>query len=112
MCVDVEDLDAKINDPSVISYSKNLCTCIEAFFDALSTDKAEDRILDIFLSYECIHTNNAAYSLLDTLRYAFDGIAYGGLHQLYTRQENEGWYPKIKLINELKPNDIDTLDEM
>ena len=112
MCIDVEDLNTKINEPSVMSYSDKLCACIEGFFDALSTDGAEDKILDIFLSYEYIHTNKAAYSLLDTLRYAFDGIAYGGLHQLYTRQENEGWYPKIKLINELKPNDIDTLPEI
>ncbi|TOF97028.1 hypothetical protein CGJ11_23165, partial [Vibrio parahaemolyticus] len=38
-------------------------------------------------------------------------FAYNGLHQLYTRQENESWHPKVVLTDVLEPNDIDTLPE-
>jgi hypothetical protein len=53
-----------------------------------------------------------AIQLFDALRNSFSCYAYNGIHQLYTRQENESWYPKIKLVERLEPNDIDSLDEM
>jgi len=49
--------------------------------------------------------------IFDALRHSFSCYAYNGLHQLYTRQENESWHPKITLVNRLEPNDIDSLDE-
>ncbi|MET3109495.1 hypothetical protein AAKU58_004352 [Oxalobacteraceae bacterium GrIS 1.18] len=57
-------------------------------------------------------TNEFAIETLDSLRHAFVSFAYNGLHQLYTRQENEGWYPKIILTEILEPNDIYILEEI
>jgi hypothetical protein len=111
MYVDIEDLKQTIFAPSIRDYSTDLCTYISELYDALSHHKAEDEILRIFSKFKYLHDKEEVYSILDTLRYSFDGIAYGGLHQLYTRQENQGWHLKVKLSCELKPNDIDTLDE-
>ncbi|RVU40094.1 hypothetical protein EOE67_07525 [Rheinheimera riviphila] len=112
MCVDTEDLCLAITSPSVKTHTGEICLYIAALFDALSCEHAEKEIENIFRNYKHLHTNKAVYCMLDTLRYAFDGIAYGGLHQLFTRQENQAWYPKITLVRELEPNDIHTLDEI
>lgn len=53
-----------------------------------------------------------AVSVLDSLRHAFCSFAYNGLHQLFTRQENENWYPKVILDEELRPNDINKLPDI
>ena len=49
--------------------------------------------------------------VMDSLRHAFQNYAAGGLHQLFTGQECEGWYPKVVLDEVLEPNDIHTLPE-
>ncbi len=51
------------------------------------------------------------YLVIDALRHAFSCYAFNGLHQLYTRQENEGWFPKVVLTEVLEPNDIYKLDD-
>lgn len=50
--------------------------------------------------------------VFDALRHSFSCYAYNGLHQLYTRQENECWHPKIKITEILTPNDIEKLDQV
>ena len=55
--------------------------------------------------------SNPIYQVLDALRYSFSCYAYNGLHQLYTRQENESWHPAIRLTEALEPNDIDSLSQ-
>jgi hypothetical protein len=52
-----------------------------------------------------------ARDVMDSLRHAFCNYASGGLHQLFTGQECEGWYPTVVLDEVLNPNDIDTLPE-
>ena len=60
---------------------------------------------------ESIDDNEQAKEVIDTLRHSFSCFSYNGLHQLYTRQENETWHPKIELTEVLEPNDTDLLDE-
>ncbi|HIF9371184.1 TPA: hypothetical protein ACX6RS_003280 [Photobacterium damselae] len=60
---------------------------------------------------EKIGENEHVSEVIDALRHSFSCFAYNGLHQLYTRQENESWHPKVVLTEVLKPNDIETLDE-
>ncbi len=60
---------------------------------------------------EKIGDNAQVNEVIDALRHSFSGFAYNGLHQLYTRQENESWHPKVVLTDVLEPNDIDTLPE-
>lgn len=47
--------------------------------------------------------------VLDSLHHAFCSYSDGGLHQLFTRQECEAWYPRVILDKVLTPNDITTL---
>jgi hypothetical protein len=49
------------------------------------------------------------HEVFDSIRHAFVSFAYNGLHQLFTRQENEVWYPRVILKAELMPNDIESL---
>lgn len=60
---------------------------------------------------EKIGDNAKVNEVIDALRHTFSSFAYNGLHQLYTRQENESWHPKVVLTEVLEPNDIHTLPE-
>lgn len=53
-----------------------------------------------------------ALPILDSLRYAFSLFARNGLHELFTCQENVGWYPRVILNKELRPNDIGELPNL
>ncbi|GKW20712.1 hypothetical protein PEC302107_24410 [Pectobacterium araliae] len=55
--------------------------------------------------------NDDVIQVFDAIRHSFACYAYNGLHQLYARQENEGWHPTVKLTEILTPNDINSLDE-
>lgn len=111
MCIDTQDLTEKINSLGYGSHVRDICRMIEDFIISLNKDDAEEEIQRIFLKYEHLFDNEHAYAIIDPIRHAFAGFAYGGLHQLFTRQENEAWYPKVLLTKELKPNDIGTLGE-
>jgi len=112
MCIDTRDLIEHIHALEHAEHIDYIYGIIEEFFTALQEKEAEEKIQKIFLSHEHLFEIEPVYAIIDPLRHAFDGFAYGGLHQLYTRQENEAWYPKVRLTRELKPNDIATLDEV
>lgn len=109
MCIDTDKLIEKLNEKNIIPYTDTLIRAIGDFRKALKNEYPEDKIQDIFIIYESLISDKDAYRVLDTLRHVFDGYAYNGLHQVFTRQENEGWYPKITLSRELLPNDIENL---
>ncbi len=111
MCIDTQDLIEKINSLGCGSHVGDICGMIEDFIISLNKEDAEEEIQKIFLKYEHLFDNEHTYAIIDPIRHAFAGFAYGGLHQLVTRQENEAWYPKVLLIKELKPNDIENLGE-
>ncbi|ENC9782876.1 hypothetical protein L4Z64_000943 [Pseudomonas aeruginosa] len=111
MCIDIQDLTEKINSLDCGSQVRDIYTMIENFFISLNKEDAEEEIQRIFLDYEHLFDNEHAYALIDPIRHAFSGFAYGGLLQLFTRQENEAWYPRVLLTTELKPNDIANLGE-
>lgn len=111
MCIDVRELIDKICQPNLSNHATDLFRVIGEFRGALDAKNAECRIQKIFTKYEAFFESEEAYGVLDSLRHAFDGFAFGGLHQLFTRQENEVWYPKIILVDELLPNDISSLGQ-
>ncbi|MGU1745221.1 hypothetical protein ACSEQ3_01855 [Pseudomonas aeruginosa] len=111
MCINTRDLTEKISALEQPTHISDIYRLLEEFFIATQEKEAEAKIQKIFLSYEHLFDSEPAYAIIDPMRHAFDGFAYGGLHQLFTRQENEAWYPKIRLTKELEPNDIATLDE-
>jgi hypothetical protein len=109
MGIDVDNLVEKIGEIESTRHKAEMCEMISGFHLALSSENAENEIQRLFLVYEHLFEISDVYAVIDTLRHAFDGFAYGGLHQLYTRQENEAWYPKIVLNRKIEPNDIDSL---
>lgn len=112
MCINTQDLTEKIRALGQPTHINDICRLLEEFFIATQGKEAEAKIQKIFLSYEHLFESEPAYAIIDPMRHAFDGFVYGGLHQLFARQENEAWYPKVCLTKELKPNDIATLDKI
>lgn len=111
MCIDIQDLTERINSLDYSSHIDDIYRMTESFFASLKKENAEEEIQRTFLNYEHLFDDVHTYAIIDPIRHAFSGFAYGGLHQLFTRQENEAWYPKVILTKELTPNDIASLAE-
>lgn len=126
MKIVVESIESKLREPFFLDFKNIAISSISKYIESikefensgvkrdlyLSNDNAaEELIRSHFCDITCMINNDAAYQILDALRYSFSCYAYNGLHQLYTRQENECWHPKIKLTEILTPNDIDSLDQ-
>jgi hypothetical protein len=127
MKIDVRSIESKISEPLFAEYKSIAIESIQAFIEAIKEFEASGKKRELYSgvdneaeqyinSYALNHLENVeetnVYQVLDVLRHAFVSYAYNGLHQLYTRQENEGWYPRIVLTETLTPNDIDSLDEV
>ncbi len=112
MCIDIEDLNKKINQHNNKNNANNLYNIIEEYMDALSNQSPKEEILKVY--QKNIHSNTipSVLEILDSLRHSFNSYASGGLKELYVYQENGIWYPKIILKSELKPNDIHLLEKM
>lgn len=127
MKIVVESIEAKLSEHSLSAYRHIAIDSISHYIDAIVAleesgaapdplsglhNQAEESIGAHFRKItEGMDSSDPAYQVLDALRYSFSCYAYNGLHQLYTRQENESWHPKLRLTEILKPNDIDSLDE-
>jgi len=108
MCVDINDLKAKIESPDVIQCSTKISEVINTLCGFIGKKSAEE-FNNYCLSIIC-EIEGEPYFVLDSLRMVFYRFASGGLEELFVYQENEAWYPKIILTTVLHPNDIDSLD--
>ncbi len=124
MKIDMKHLDAKLNENHIRADKNKIEKAISLYIKEI-TDQNElgvvpDRFLDIdseaerkIDSYtnELLGnlTNNSSWVVLDSIRNVFCSYAFNGLHQLFTRQVNEVWHPKIVLDEILEPNDIEKL---
>lgn len=111
MSIDIVDLKNKFREDAVRQYSDDFLEIVAKFREALKRSDPEDEIQKVFNSYEFLYEIPEVYGVIDSLRHAFDGFAFGGLLHLYKRQEREVWYPKVVLTSELIPNDIDNLKD-
>jgi len=126
MKIDLKSIVDKFNEKEILGHRIELENAIEMFVQAMLVQIESGIVYNMLLgedspaevainqySYDLSDklSNEEARIVLDSLRHAFCSFAFGGLHQLFTRQENETWYPKIVLDEELKPNDIDTLPD-
>jgi len=123
MKIDVTSIEAKLNEPSVTQFKDVIKNTIENFIEEINKfelsdvrntfsfeENSAEKAINLYANMRSEQINNRdALQVLDVLRHAFSAYAFNGLHQLYTRQENESWYPKIILNEVLKPNDIDSL---
>lgn len=124
MKIDVISIESKLNEPSVNQFKEVIKNAIEKFIEEIKKFESSAEVRDTFsfqdnTAVKAINSyanmlseqikNSDALQVLDVLRHAFASYAFNGLHQLYTRQENEYWYPKITLNEILTPNDIESL---
>jgi hypothetical protein len=127
MKIDVCSIESKLFVPSLVIQNKEFINAIEYFIEEIikyessgevrnssqSEDNAAVKAIKSYANMLSEKINDQdALQVLDSLRHAFTSYAFNGLHQLYTRQENECWYPKIILNEVLTPNDIDSLPEI
>jgi len=127
MRIDVSSIESKLSEPSFAEFRSSAIDAIEKYIDAIrafetkgigryllshADNEAEEFIRSDYCNLAEAIEDEAVLQVFDALRHSFSCYAYNGLHQLYTRQENESWHPKIKLVERLEPNDIDSLDSM
>ncbi|MFW1531263.1 hypothetical protein ACEWAM_22355 [Vibrio parahaemolyticus] len=125
MRINVCSIESKLNEPFFSNFKMIAVDAIEKYIDAIKAfeAKGEDRDLyscvdneaeELIRSHYCSLSDEIedeeVLQVFDALRHSFSCYAYNGLHQLYTRQENEAWHPKVTLIDRLEPNDINKLD--
>ena len=127
MKIDVSSVESKLNESFLSDFKEITVEAIEKYieeikrFESLNPERdlcsfSDNEAEEFIRSHYCdlsdrIH-NEKVLQVFDALRHTFSCYAYNGLHQLYTRQENENWHPKIRLTEVLTPNDIDTLPTM
>lgn len=126
MKIVVESIESKLNEPFFAEFKEIAIDAISKYIGAIKEfeasgehrdltcgqdNKAEESIRSHFCEIADGIGNSDAFQVLDALRHSFLCYAYNGLHQLYTRQENECWHPKIRLTEILEPNDIDSLPQ-
>ena len=126
MKIVVESIESKLREPFFSDFIDIAIVSISKYIDAIKKFEASGAIRDLYRCQDnaaekfinnhfCEITkdieSNDVKQVLDALRYSFSCYAYNGLHQLYTRQENECWHPKIKLTEVLEPNDIESLSQ-
>ncbi|WP_045883680.1 hypothetical protein [Pseudomonas chlororaphis] len=124
MKIVVESIESKLNEPFFSEFKEIAIASISKYIEAIKEfeasglrrdltcfkdNQAEESINAYFCETADEIVNSEVRQVLDALRYSFVCYAYNGLYQLYTRQENECWHPKIVLTEVLEPNDIDSL---
>ena len=125
MKIDLDSLDRKLNEEQILEYKEQLEEAVTIFLSFIYKQNEsgisynnkliiEDTDAENYINnYACVLSkklsNDSAKKVLDSLRHAFCSFAFNGLHQLFTHQEREIWYPKIILDEELIPNDIHVL---
>jgi hypothetical protein len=126
MSIEICSIEKKLNDQFFHNYRNQIIATLKYFISVIIEYESSGQTHDIYslsknpaensineraseLSEEILC--DATKELLDTLRHTFACYAFNGLHQLYIRQENEYWHPKVILKCQLKPNDLYTLDQ-
>lgn len=127
MKISLQSIDSKLSEDFLSPYRRQFEVAISFFvnsirmqndggykFDHASFEDspAESVINQHYIELSGKIDNLEANAILDSIRHAFCSFAYNGIHQLFTHQENESWYPRVILDCVLKPNNIESLPEV
>lgn len=127
MKIIVESIESKLDEYFFEDFKEVAIFAISKYIDAIKNFEASGVARDLLSGQdneaeELIKSHHnyivdevedeEVIQVFDALRHSFSCYAYNGLHQLYTRQENECWHPKIKITEILTPNDIENLDQV
>ncbi|MGK3127977.1 hypothetical protein ACCW76_02135 [Pantoea sp. C8B4] len=126
MKIVVNSIESKFNEDFFSCYRSQAIAAVEYYVQSIKKDSslrtsqaaynfsrnaAERDILSYHNMLLLPPNQEPVIQVFDSLRHAFSNYAAGGMHQLYTCQEKEEWYPEILLDEILRPNDIDELNE-
>lgn len=127
MRINIDALYQRLNEQDMSAYKEAIVKSLYYYINAIkvqqargfkntpltfSDSPAENAINQYYLEHFNSVEDDEVKGVTDSLRHAFCSFAYGGLHQLFTCQENEVWYPQVLLDSELLPNDISELPEL
>lgn len=127
MKIVVESIESKLREQFFLEFKEVAIVAISKSIEAIkmfessglhrdlscfNDNQAEEVVNALFCEITDEIVDVQVFQVFDALRYSFVCYAYNGLHQLYTRQENECWHPQIVLTEVLEPNDIDSLPQV
>ena len=127
MSISLASINSKLSENALLPYTDRLESAISFFIRSILAQNKSGYFFSggsFHLSPAQVQINNysaklsedlsgtEALPVLDTLRCAFSQFARNGLLELFTCQENVGWYPKVILKKELRPNDISDLPSL
>lgn len=110
MSIDIEHLTLKLD--SNTQFKNYSVEALENFTLSLSCSNAKEEINSFSRRYLELVSDCEFEEFIDSMRHAFITYSQGGLLDLFLHQENEAWYPRVKLKHALTPNDIDTLCDL
>lgn len=124
MKISLESIESKLNEDFLSPYRSRFEDAIAFFTNSIRKQSeqgykfdcspfkdspAKNEINDHY-SKLCKEINDpSAEVVLDSIRHAFCSYAYNGIHELFTHQAKESWYPKVILDCVITPNHIDLL---
>lgn len=112
MSIDIEHLMSKLRSSSMSRYTNESLDILEFFVTSLGCKNPKDKINHVAKKYEDTISDGEFETFIDSMRHAFVAFSQGGLHDLFLYQENQAWYPKVRLKQVLNPNDIHSLNEV
>lgn len=111
MCIDTPHLNERVSSRLLSDHTDLITRYLSELIDASIKKQGDKKIKLIYSKYSqeitCSHLNE----FFETIWHVFSVFSKGGLRDLFLYQQNEDWYPKIILTQELKPNDISSLDD-
>lgn len=112
MSIDIQHLTSKLRSISMSRYEKSSIEALVNFVSSLPCNNPKDKINSVADRYKAMNLGYEFEEFIDSMRHSFVAYSQGGLRDLFLYQENQVWYPKVQLKQELAPNDIHTLCEI
>jgi hypothetical protein len=111
MCVDIDTITSKVETPELSEFKEDVINFINSATEVFAVATSINDFNNLYHKYSYLHDNIMVNEVVDSIRHAYISFWEGGLLDLFTYQENEGWYPKIILKAKLEPNDIESLPD-
>lgn len=112
MSIDIGHLMSKLDSNSISQFKNCSVDALENFALSLSCSNVKEEINSVASRYIELVLDCEFAEFIDSMRHAFVAYSQGGLRDLFLHQENQAWYPRVKLKHALTPNDIHTLCDL
>lgn len=111
MCIQFCHLNEKVKTSPLCNHLDKISKYISKLINASIAKQNDECIKVIYLEYIRQESCPQYKEFIETIWHVFSVFSKGGLHDLFLYQQNECWYPKVQLKQEMSPNDISSLDD-